>query len=198
MWNERYNTPGYLFGTEPSAFLRRDANRLAAGQTALCVADGEGRNSVFLATRGLVVTAMDASDVAVAKARMLAETQAATVDFHVADIASWDWGARLYDAVAAIFIQFAGPALRDEIFAGMIRALAPGGLLLLHGYTPAQLAHNSGGPRILENLYTADLLADRFNGLEILHLAEYEAELSEGSRHVGQSALIDFVARKPM
>lgn len=198
MWNERYNTPGYLFGTEPAAFLRREAKRLAAGQTALCVADGEGRNSVFLSAQGLAVTAMDASDVAVGKARLLAELRAAMVDFHVADIVSWDWDARTYDVVAAIFIQFAGPALRDEIFAGMIRALAPGGLLLLHGYTPAQLAHNTGGPRILENLYTADLLADRFKALEILHLAEYEADLSEGSRHVGRSALIDFVGRKPL
>lgn len=198
MWDARYNTPDYLFGTEPAAFLRREANRLATGQTALCVADGEGRNSVFLAAHGLAVTAMDASDVAVEKARVLAKSRATTVDFHVADIASWDWGAHAYDVVAAIFIQFAGPGLRDEIFAGMVRALAPGGLLLLHGYTPAQLAHNTGGPRILENLYTADLLSDRFNGLDILHLAEYEAELSEGSRHVGRSALIDFVARKPL
>jgi len=78
----------------------------------------------------------------------------------------------------------------------MIRALAPGGLLLVHGYTPAQLAHDTGGPRNLENLYTADLLADRFRDLDILRLEEYEAKLSEGSRHVGRSALIDFVAQR--
>jgi SAM-dependent methyltransferase len=196
MWNDRYSEPGYLFGTDPAAFLHREAGRLSADQTALCVADGEGRNSVFLAERGLQVTAMDASDVAVEKARALADTKGVKVDFHVADIATWNWNARQYDVVAGIFFQFADPELRDAIFAGMIHSLTPGGLLLLHGYTPAQLENNTGGPRILENLYTSDLLADRFKDLDILHLAEYEADLSEGSRHVGRSALIDFVARR--
>ncbi|MFM1864105.1 MAG: hypothetical protein RLZ26_2627 [Pseudomonadota bacterium] len=196
MWNDRYSEPGYLFGTDPADFLYREAGRLSAGQTALCVADGEGRNSVFLAEQGLRVTAMDASDVAVDKARALADSKGARVDFHVADIAAWDWDARRYDVVVGIFFQFADPKLRDEIFAGMVHALAPNGLLLLHGYTPAQLDHNTGGPRIRENLYTSDLLADRFKNLDILHLAEYEADLSEGSRHVGRSALIDFVAQR--
>lgn len=196
MWNDRYRTLGYLFGTDPAAFLLHEAHRLTEGQSALCVADGEGRNSVFLAQKGLQVTAMDASDVAVEKARALADARAVSVDYHVADIALWPWDARHYDVVVGIFLQFAGPALRDEIFAGMVRALAPGGLLLLHGYTPAQLAYDTGGPRLLENLYTTDLLADRFKDLAILHLAEYEAELSEGSRHVGKSALIDLVAQK--
>ena len=196
MWNDRYSAPGYLFGTDPAAFLRREAGRLTAGHTALCVADGEGRNSVFLAELGLNVRAMDASDVAVTKARALAAARGASVDFHVSDICEWDWRAHRYDVVAGIFFQFAGPALRDEIFAGMVQSLAPGGLLLLHGYTPAQLDYNTGGPRVLENLYTADLLSDRFKDLHILHLAEYEADLAEGSRHVGRSALIDLVAQK--
>jgi SAM-dependent methyltransferase len=196
MWNDRYSEPGYLFGTDPAAFLNREAGRLSAGQTALCVADGEGRNSVFLAEQGLQVTAMDASDVAVEKARELADKKGVTVDFHVADIATWDWNARQYDVVVGIFFQFADPKLRDAIFAGMLHSVIPGGLLLLHGYTPAQLNHNTGGPRIRENLYTSDLLADRFKDLNILHLVEYEANLSEGSRHVGLSALIDFVAQR--
>jgi len=84
MWNDRYKAPGYLFGTDPAAFLRREAGRLVAGQTALCVADGDGRNSVFLAEQGLQVMAMDASDVAVGKAQELADTRAVTVNFHVA------------------------------------------------------------------------------------------------------------------
>ena len=196
MWNDRYKAPGYLFGTDPAAFLQREVNRLVPGQTVLCIADGEGRNSVFLAQHGHHVTAMDASDVAVDKARALAEERGVTVDFHVADVATWNWDERSYDVVVGIFFQFAGPILRDQIFAGMVRALAPNGLLLLHGYTPAQIAYNTGGPGVVENLYTADLLAERFKDLDILHLAEYEAELSEGTRHVGRSALIDFVARR--
>jgi SAM-dependent methyltransferase len=197
MWNDRYSAPGYLFGTDPAAFLRRQAGRLTAGQTALCVADGEGRNSVFLAELGLNVTAMDGSDVAVTKARALAAARRVSVDFHVSDICEWDWRAHRFDVVAGIFFQFAGPALRDEIFAGMVQSLAPGGLLMLHGYTPAQLDYNTGGPRVLKNLYTADLLSDRFKDLDILHLAEYEADLAEGSRHVGRSALNDLVSQKP-
>lgn len=196
MWNDRYKAPGYLFGTEPADFLRREATRLTPGQTALCVADGEGRNSVYLAAQGLHVTAMDASNVAVDKARALAAQRGVTVDFHLADIATWTWSAHQYDVVVGIFFQFAGPALRDAIFAGMGQALADGGLLLLHGYTPGQLDNNTGGPRILENLYTADLLADRFKNLDIKRLVEYEADLSEGDRHVGRSALIDLVAQK--
>lgn len=196
MWNDRYKSPGYLFGTDPAAFLRREAHRLTAGQTALCVADGEGRNSVFLAEHGLHVTAMDASEIAIEKARTLANARGVAVEFHVADISGWKWDECSYDVVAGIFIQFAGPALRDEIFAGMIRALAPRGLLLLHGYTSAQISYNIGGPRAVENLYTAGLLADRFGDLDVLHLSEYEADLSEGSRHVGRSALIDLVARR--
>lgn len=196
MWNDRYKAPGYLFGTDPAAFLQREAYRLFPGQTALCVADGEGRNSVFLAERGLNVTAMDSSEVAVEKARALASARGVTVDFQVSDVATWNWEERAYDVVVGIFFQFAGPDLRDNIFAGMVRALAPQGLLLLHGYTPAQINYNTGGPRAVENLYTANLLADRFGELEVLNLSEYEADLSEGTQHVGRSALIDFVAQR--
>ena len=196
MWNERFGGKDYLFGTEPADFVRRVASDLPPGRL-LSVADGEGRNSVFLAGLGHQVTAMDGSEVGVAKARRLAEAKGVSVDFQVADIASWDWTAKAYDAVLGVFIQFAGPALRAEIFAGMKAALRPGGLLLLHGYTPAQLAHGTGGPRAVENLYTEALLQEAFADMEILTLRTHEAEISEGTGHNGRSALIDLVARKP-
>ena len=196
-WNARYAGEDYLFGTDPAAFLLREAGRLRPGQTALCLADGEGRNSVFLAGRGLAVTAFDASAVALAKAQRLAQARGVTVTYRLGDAASWDWDAQAFDVVVAIFVQFAGPDLRDRMLAGMVRALAPGGLLLLHGYTPAQLALNTGGPRAIENLYTTALLRDRLSALTELHLAEYEADLAEGTRHVGRSALIDYVGQKP-
>lgn len=195
MWNERFSGEDYLFGTEPADFVRRVAPGLPEGKL-LSVADGEGRNSVWLAGQGHQVTAMDGSEVGVAKARRLAEARGVSVDFHVADIAAWDWTAQPFDVVLGVFIQFAGPQLRSQIFDGMKAALRTGGLLLLHGYTPEQLAHGTGGPRAVENLYTEDLLRAAFADMEILTLTSYEAEISEGKGHSGRSALIDLVARK--
>ena len=105
------------------------------------------------------------------------------------------------DVVSAVFrntiIQFAGPALRDHIFRHIKDVLKPGGLVILEGYRPEQLRYKTGGPSRLENLYTADLLRAAFADLEILHLAEHDSVISEGSGHGGPSALIDLVARKP-
>ncbi|MCR8723529.1 SAM-dependent methyltransferase [Frigidibacter sp. ROC022] len=197
MWDARYADPDYIFGTQPSEFLARNQALLANGGSALAVADGEGRNSVFMAEQGLKVTAMDSSAVGQEKARRLAAERGVEVDFRLADLRTWDWTPESYDIVAAIFIQFADPAFRAEIFDGMERTLKPGGVLLLHGYTPRQLAHGTGGPKAVENLYEPDMLAERFRHWEVMQLAEYETELKEGTRHAGQSALVDLVARKP-
>jgi SAM-dependent methyltransferase len=198
MWDQRFDREDYLYGTEPSQFLAAQAERLRPGQRALVVADGEGRHAVHLATLGLEVTAMDSSEVAPAKARKLAAARGVAVDFHQADLREWPWAPARYDVVVAIFIQFAEPALRAAIFAGMQRTLAPGGLLLLHGFTPAQLAFHSGGPPCAELLYTPELLRAAFAELEILRLEEYQSELREGTGHVGQAALIDLVALRPL
>lgn len=196
MWEERFATPDYLFGTEPAEFVRREAARLKPASDVLCLADGEGRNSVYLAGLGHLVVAMEMAPSAIAKARTLALAQGVTVDIQQADIAAWDWKPNQYDAVFAVFIQFAPPPLRDAIFAGMIRTLRPGGLVFLHGYTPKQLAFGTGGPRVIENLYTPELLAKSFDGLRIELMLTYEAELDEGRAHHGQSAMIDLIARK--
>jgi len=196
-WNRRFSAEDYVFGTAPNAFLAAQKHRLRPGMTALSVADGEGRNSVWLAQQGLRVTAFDFSPVAAEKARRLAAQAGVGIEHSVADIDAWDWDARQFDVIAAIFIQFAAPPARQRIFHGMMRALAPGGLLLLQGYTPKQLEYKTGGPSQVENLYTAKLLRDSFAALEILHLAEHEDEVSEGKGHSGMSALIDLVARRP-
>lgn len=199
MWNERYAAAsGYLFGTEPAAFLKQAAARLPEGARVLCVADGEGRNSVYLAGLGMKVTAMDSSDVALEKARALAMASKASVDFRLADIANWKWEPGRWDAVVAVFIQFADPALRARIFAGMVQTLAPGGLLLLHGYTPEQVALGTGGPGDPDHMYTPEMLREAFGALEIERLAAYRAEIHEGEGHSGPSALIDLIARKPL
>lgn len=197
MWDERYGGADYLFGTEPNRFLTEQSERLQPGASALAVADGEGRNSVYMARQGLRVTAMDSSRVGLAKARRLAERRGVDVNFVEADLADWKWTPGAYDLVVAIFIQFAEPAFRAELFDGMQRTLKPGGILLLHGYTPRQIEYGTGGPPQVEHLYTPEMLAEAFSGMEILTLRDYEARLAEGSGHAGRSALIDLVARKP-
>lgn len=197
MWEQRYSTPDYLFGTEPAEFVRREATRLAPASEILCLADGEGRNSVHLATLGHRCTATEFAPPAIAKGRALAGECGVEVAFVQADIRDWQWQPNSFDAVMAVFIQFADPVLRDDIFAGSIRTLRPGGLIFLHGYTPAQLELGTGGPPQVENLYTPDLLTRAFAGMELLRLNAYEGTLDEGRGHRGRSALIDLIARKP-
>jgi SAM-dependent methyltransferase len=197
-WNQRFQAAeGYLFGTEPNQFLREQAHRWAPGAKVLCVADGEGRNSVWLAQQGLRVDAFDVSDVAVRKARALAQSAGARVDYAVADVDQWHWPEATYEGIAAIFVQFADPEMRVRLFANMARALAPGGILVLQGYTPRQLQFKTGGPGIESHLYTAEMLRHAFGSLHLLELRQYDADLHEGTHHSGRSALIGLVAQRP-
>ncbi len=195
-WNRRFQQEGFLFGTEPNAWLREQAGALPAGGRVLSVADGEGRNSVWLAQRGFRVDAFDIAESGVAKARALAARQGVAVDYQVADADGFAWPEGAYDGVAAIFIQFADPPLRERLFARIVSSLRPGGVLILQGYTPEQLTHRTGGPPFASHLYTEDLLRAAFADLRILTLRTYEAELREGSGHHGRSALIGLVAQR--
>jgi SAM-dependent methyltransferase len=196
-WDERFSSEEYLFGTGPNAFLEKQGRLLKPGGTALALADGEGRNGVWLAEQGLTVTSVDFSPIALEKARRLAAARGVTISTVQADLGDWTWPEDEFDIVAAIFIQFAGPNLRAAIFRRIRRALAPGGLLILQGYRPEQLHYGTGGPPHAENMYTAEMLREAFAGFEILHLSEHDSEIAEGSGHRGMSALIDLVARKP-
>jgi SAM-dependent methyltransferase len=196
-WNERYAGGDYLYGEAPNAFLRANTHRLAAGQSALCVADGDGRNSVWLAERGLAVTAFDFAATAIAKARWLAARRGVTVDLHVCDIFAWSWDPGRFDVLVGIFIQFLAEEERAAVFEQMKEALKPGGLFLLEGYRPEELAYGTGGALDESRLYTRAWLQHQFWGWDILELNEYDTELHEGSNRNGLSALIDIVARKP-
>jgi SAM-dependent methyltransferase len=196
-WNARFAAEDYFFGTEPNRFLREHAALLPKRGRVLAVADGEGRNGVWLAERGLDVLSIDFSPVALAKSRKLAAARGISLAIEEADLNSWVWPPARFDAVVAIFIQFAGPALRDRIFAGIKRALKPGGLLLLQGYRPKQLEYKTGGPPLVENFYTEELLRAAFADFEILEVLSHDEPIHEGRGHAGMSALIDLVAREP-
>ena len=163
----------------------------------LCVADGEGRNSVWLAARGLEVDAFDIADLGVAKARRLAEARNVRVNLTVADCDSYPWPSARYDGVAAIFVQFADPALRETLFTRIVDSLKPGGILVLQGYTPKQLEYRTGGPPQLAHLYTEAMLREAFAQLDITEMRTYETVVTEGQAHAGMSALIGMVARRP-
>ena len=195
-WQERYATDEYRFGTAPNAFLASQAKLLPKSGKALAVADGEGRNGVFLAEHGLDVLSLDFSPNAQAKARKLAAARGVTISVEQADVINWSYPPDAFDVVAAVFFQFAAPPDRDRIFAGIKRTLKRGGLLLLEGYGPKQLEYKTGGPGILENLYTLEILEAAFGDFALLDIPEYDAELHEGAGHGGMSALVDLVAVK--
>jgi cyclopropane fatty-acyl-phospholipid synthase-like methyltransferase len=196
MWEDRYAASGeYLFGRAPAAFLSENAWLTRGVQTALCVADGEGRNAVHLARAGVAATSFDMSPTAVERALALAAEAGVSVEAHVSDWEGWDW-TRQFDAVFGIFIQFMGSAERKRQFETLRAAVKPGGRVVLHGYTPEQIALGTGGPPFAENMYTAAFLADAFAGWQIERLSAYERDVQEGRGHSGRSALIDLVARK--
>ena len=196
MWDERYASGEYFFGTRPNAFMVSQQHLLKPGMNCLAVADGEGRNGVWLVQQGLKVLSVDSSAVAASKAATLAQQKGVKLDFEVADMLTWEWGENRFDLVVAIFIQFASPEQRSGLFENIKKSLKPGGLLLLEGYTPRQLEYGTGGPPVAENMYTEPLLRKEFSHREIVHLKEYDNEINEGSGHKGMSALIDLVARK--
>jgi hypothetical protein len=177
-WETRFSAPGYLFGDAPNEFLTRQAHRLKPGQTALSIADGEGRNGVWLAQQGLDVLAVDFSPTALAKAQALAAQRGVMLRTEQADILDWTWPDAAFDVVVAIFIQF------------------PGGLLLMQGYRPEQLGYRTGGPDKVEHLYTRALLTESFGDFASVQINEHDSVIREGSGHNGMSALIDLVAVK--
>ncbi|HVZ53016.1 MAG TPA: class I SAM-dependent methyltransferase [Pseudolabrys sp.] len=195
-WQERFAGEGYRFGKTPNAFLKAQAPLLRKGQSALVIADGEGRNGVFLAELGLDVLSLDFSPNAQVKARKLAAERGVAMRVEQADIINWNYPPEAFDVVAGIFFQFASPQDRAKIFAGIKRTLKPGGLLLIEGYRPKQLEYKTGGPSRVENLYTRDMLQEAFGDFSALEIDEYDSVVDEGETHSGLSALIDLVGRK--
>jgi SAM-dependent methyltransferase len=207
-WDKRYReADGFLFGEASNGWLETHSGWLdehaarirTQGRVPelLAIADGEGRNGVWLAKRGWQVQAFDASEVAIERARSFARREAVELALTRADLQGWSWPAERWDAIVAIFFQFASPTLRDATIAGALNSLRPGGLLVIEGYGPRQMRFRTGGPGILEHMYTSSLLLDAFRHLDILAWRDADATIKEGTGHDGRSHLLSAVVRKP-
>ncbi len=195
MWNERYSAPHYIYGTEPNDFLREHVSALPPGGRLLCLAEGEGRNAVFLAGHGFAVTAVDLSEVGLAKAAALAAQRGVQIDIIHADLADFDLGQARWDGIISIFCHLPS-AVRQPLYARLAAALRPGGVLLLESYTPRQLAFGTGGPRDVDMLIDVDTLRAELPGLHFDLLQEVEREIVEGTFHTGMAAVVQAVAHK--
>lgn len=194
-WDQRFAGEDYVFGTEPAQALVKLEPYLVSGGETLVVADGEGRNSTFLAERGYKVLATDYAENGIRKAKALAASRGVTLEHRLEDIFETDWAAQQYDNVVAVFIQFVPPSALRGVLRGLRTALKPSGTLILHGYTPGQVGRGTGGPGDPAHMYTPELLREVYSDMEILVCEDYIAELSEGKGHSGVSELIDFVAK---
>jgi SAM-dependent methyltransferase len=196
-WETRYAIDEYVFGKAPNYFLAACKPLLPKSGKVLAVADGEGRNGVWLSEQGLDVLSLDFSPTAQAKAKKLAAERGAKLTFEIGDVHNWAYPESAYDVVVEIFTQFSTPAERTKKWAGMRKALKSGGLLIVQGYTPKQLDYGTGGPKELENLYTRAMLEAAFGDFKDVRMTEEELEMNEGARHSGMSAVIGLTARKP-
>jgi SAM-dependent methyltransferase len=195
-WEERFGVPEYVFGKAPNGFLKSCVSLLPAAGKALAIADGEGRNGVWLAEQGLDVVSIEFSPAAQRKAIALAKERGVTVAFEQADVHTWLYPEATFDLVADIFTQFSSPAQRVAKWRGVRRTLKPGGLLILQGYTPKQLQYGTGGPKEVDQLYTRGMLEEAFRGFRDMTIVEEEVEMREGAAHSGISAVINLTAWK--
>ena len=195
MWDQRYAVDEYVYGKEPNDFLAEVSGGLAPGKV-LCLAEGEGRNAVYLAALGHAVTAVDASAVGLEKARKLATERGVEIAVRVADLADFAIAPQHWDGVVAIFCHLP-PDLRRLVHRRIVTGLRPGGRFILEAYTPRQLQFKTGGPPTAELLMTlADLQAE-LNGLDFEIAEEIERDIHEGHSHFGRGAVVRIVARKP-
>lgn len=196
MWEARYGAdPGFIYGTEPNDFLREQVADLPLGEV-LCLADGEGRNGVYLAGLGHRVTSVDLTQAGIAKAQRLATERGVELTTVVADLADYDLGEDRWDIVVSIFAHTA-PDIRARIHGALASALRPGGRLILEAYTPDQIGRGTGGPRSPEFTMTLAGLRNELAGLTIDHGVETLRSVIEGGGHTGEGAVVQVVAGKP-
>ena len=194
-WDQRYSEPGYAYGTDPNDFLKTSLEYLPVNGSVLCLAEGEGRNSVFLARHGHKVTAVDSSPIAMEKTQALAQKHGVQVTSIVADLAEFTLGPKQYDAVISIFCHLL-PPLRKKIHSDVVKSLKDDGIFLLEGYTPKQLEYGTGGPPIEELLMNLHVIQKELSGLNAIHGIELEREIHEGKLHNGLGAVVQYIGKK--
>lgn len=193
MWNERYAVDEYVYGTEPNSFLAEHASMLAG--PVLSLAEGEGRNGVFLATLGLKVHGVDASDVGLAKAQALASARGVEIQTEVADLGVFHPEADHYGSVISIFAHLPS-VVRKRLYPLVERSLKPGGLIVLEAYSRAQLTRSTGGPKDLDMLMTVAEIEREFPNCYPVLLREVERDVREGACHTGLASVVQFIGRK--
>lgn len=194
MWDERYSADHYIYGTEPNEFLRQNVEKIPRGDV-LCLAEGEGRNAVFLAKQGYNVTAVDNSLVGIAKARKLAQSENVSIQFIHANLATFNLGENRWDGIISIFCHLP-ETIRKPLHKNINTALKPGGIFLLEAYIPKQLEHGTGGPKDTHLMMSKSLLMEELNGMYFKHLAELERNIEEGTHHFGVGAVVQAIAEK--
>ena len=194
-WDDKYGVPGHYYGTEPNDFLREHHAVIPAGGRVLCLAEGEGRNAVFLAQQGFEVVAVDQSPVGLRKAGALAAERGVTISTVVADLADYRIEPGHWDGIVSIWCHLPKP-LRADVHRRVVAGLKRGGAFLLEAYTPAQLNYGTGGPKSIDLLPTLAELRIELDGLVFVHALEREREVHEGQGHSGLSAVVDIVAVK--
>jgi cyclopropane fatty-acyl-phospholipid synthase-like methyltransferase len=194
-WESRYAEDGFAYGTDPNTYLASFAATFQKGNRVLVIGDGEGRNGVWLAQQGCEVVSIDQSQVGLDKAQILAAEKNVKIETICADLSSWDWPESEYDAVVIIYVHFP-PDIREQLHHKVVAALKTGGQLIMESFTPEQLNYESGGPPVLEMLYTAEMMQNDFKSLEIQQLEECITELNEGKYHCGKGAVVRLLAKK--
>jgi SAM-dependent methyltransferase len=194
-WNDRYAGSSYFYGTEPNDYLVHSTTHLPLG-TALCLADGEGRNAVWLARQGWVTSSVDFSVHGVDKARQLADKYGVSLDAQVDDLETYEIAPNTFDLIVSIFAH-TSLDIRKRTHRQVVDALKPGGVFILEAYTPAQIPNNTGGPKDPSSMPTAEQLRDELNGLTFEHIQELDREVMEGPGHTGMASVVQVIARKP-
>lgn len=196
MWNQRYSEPGFAYGTDPNDFLVSSAPLLKPESEVLCLAEGEGRNAVYLAAMGHRVTAVDSSEVGLEKARSLAREHSVSIRTIVADLDGFAIEPEGFQAIVSIFCHLPS-RIRSRLHHRVCGGLSPGGLFILEGYATRQFYLSTGGPRTKELLLDLDELTDELAGLHLSHAVEIERDIHEGRYHDGIGAVIQVIGSKP-